>query len=583
MHFPYSIKRFSTAVVLIFCTAFTHLAFDASGQGGNDEVAWVADSTREAQGLNRFTPRSSVKGFLDAVARDRYDVAVEYIDLTGVEAEDSTAVARMVEAAFTRGDLYTLARISDDPEGSGRDDLQAGVDVVGTLSTDEGKVDILLKRVDRDVPVWLISGETVRRAVDAGGEALLIDRILPRRLQGSDWFGAPPVQWLAALILVVVAFAVARALVYLTSRALPMVWPAARKNPVSGVIRAFSLPVALYVAVWFFVFMSRELGLSIVLRQKLSLLTGLMGVTALLVLLWKLSQFAAAYTQDRMVSNGNLTGVSIVVFLRKAAKTAIVVIGILLFLSLLGVDVTAGLAALGIGGIALALGAQKTVENFVGGLMLITDRPVRVGDFCLVGDISGTVESIGMRSTRIRTNDRTVVTIPNGQFSSEKIENFAHRDRFWFHPTFGLHRATTPDQVRLVIVELQSLLYAHKLVENSSARVRLAALHQERIDIEVFSYIVTPTFDEYLEVQEDLLLRIMDLFERRGIRMAHPVKRVFVSQDEEPNAEKVSEAGTIVAAWRENNEMPLPNFPQDKIDALRNTIGFPPEGSSSGK
>src|SRR5690606_5090642 len=109
---------------------------------------------------------------------------------------------------------------------------------------------------------------------------------------------------------------------------------------------------------------------------------------------------------------------------------------------------------------------------------------------------------IGMRSTRIRTNDRTVVTIPNGQFSSEKIENFAHRDRFWFHPMFGLHRATTPDQVRLVIVELQSLLYAHKLVENSSARVRLAALHQERIDIEVFSYIVTPTFDEYLEVQE---------------------------------------------------------------------------------
>src|SRR5690606_19602519 len=120
------------------------------------------------------------------------------------------------------------------------------------------------------------------------------------------------------------------------------------------------------------------------------------------------------------------------------AKVAIVVLGAIAILGTLGFDVKTGLAALGIGGIALALGAQKTIENFVGSVTLITDQPVRVGDFCKVGAVSGTVEQIGMRSTRIRTGERSTVTIPNGQFSSDMIENFATRERHLFAPVIRL-------------------------------------------------------------------------------------------------------------------------------------------------
>src|SRR5690606_23005857 len=135
----------------------------------------------------------------------------------------------------------------------------------------------------------------------------------------------------------------------------------------------------------------------------------------------------------------------------RAAKIAIVALGIIWILGAIGVDITTGLAALGIGGLALALGAQKTIENFVGSVTLITDQPIRVGDFCSVAGTTGTIEKIGMRSTRIRTLDRTVVTIPNGEFSSSKIENYAHRDRFWFHPVIGLRYETTPDQIRYLL------------------------------------------------------------------------------------------------------------------------------------
>src|SRR5207248_1522615 len=98
-----------------------------------------------------------------------------------------------------------------------------------------------------------------------------------------------------------------------------------------------------------------------------------------------------------------------------------------------GYNTSTILAGLGVGGLAIALAAQKTIENLFGGVAVISDRPVFVGDFCRFGDQLGTVEDIGLRSTRIRTLDRTLVTVPNGQFSSITLENFSRRDKMLFH------------------------------------------------------------------------------------------------------------------------------------------------------
>ncbi len=113
------------------------------------------------------------------------------------------------------------------------------------------------------------------------------------------------------------------------------------------------------------------------------------------------------------------------------------------------------------GGIAVALAAQKTLENVFGYLMIISDHPVAEGDFCRFGDQVGTVEEFGLRSTRVRTLDRTVVTVPNAEFSAMKLENFAKRDRIRFHTVLGLRYETTPDQLRHVLVEIRRLLLSH--------------------------------------------------------------------------------------------------------------------------
>ncbi len=132
---------------------------------------------------------------------------------------------------------------------------------------------------------------------------------------------------------------------------------------------------------------------------------------------------------------------------RQVLKLTLFLVAILGVLSVWGYNINAILAGLGVGGIAIALAAQKTIEDLFGGISVISDRPVLVGDVCRFGDRTGTVMHIGLRSTRIRTPERTVITVPNGKFSSMELENISGRDKIWFHPTLNLRRDTTSEQL----------------------------------------------------------------------------------------------------------------------------------------
>src|SRR5581483_3445387 len=149
------------------------------------------------------------------------------------------------------------------------------------------------------------------------------------------------------------------------------------------------------------------------------------------------------------------------------AKICLFCIAVLVTLEQWGYNTNTILAGLGVGGLAVALAAQKTLENLFGGISVISDRPVLVGDFCQFGGQAGTVEDIGLRSTRIRTLDRTVVTIPNAQFSTMTLENFSKRDRVWFHPTLHLRRNTKPEQIREMMDAVTKILQEHAMVDAS--------------------------------------------------------------------------------------------------------------------
>jgi small-conductance mechanosensitive channel len=202
----------------------------------------------------------------------------------------------------------------------------------------------------------------------------------------------------------------------------------------------------------------RWIAPSYLLRTYLGrILTGLIY----LAIAWVLVRFIDVATTKllaAMSGRQRTSAGSVMPLARRSLKVLAIAIAILATLSSWGYDTTALLAGLGVGGLAVALAAQKTIENLFGGIALTSDKPVLVGDFCRYGDKTGTVEDIGLRSTRIRTQDRTVVTVPNAEFSSLQIENFARRDKIWFRPILQLRKDTQPAQIRSILARLRELL-----------------------------------------------------------------------------------------------------------------------------
>jgi MscS family membrane protein len=229
--------------------------------------------------------------------------------------------------------------------------------------------------------------------------------------------------------------------------------------------------------------------------------------------------------------------------------------------------------------VAVALAAQNSIENLIGGFTLFVDRPVSVGDFCRFGDKVGTVEEIGLRSTRVRTLDDTVISIPNAAFAKMELENFSQRRKIWYHPRLQLEKTSSADQVRFVLVEVRRMLYSHPRVDPDPARIRFAEFGPSSLELDVFAYVTVTDFGEYLEIAEDLNLRIMDILARGGLRLAVPAQRTLVEPDQHPDPERAQQTEKQVQSWRENHQLYLPSFPEEVIAQLRASLEYPPSGA----
>lgn len=261
------------------------------------------------------------------------------------------------------------------------------------------------------------------------------------------------------------------------------------------------------------------------------------------------------------------------------AKLA-VVIGAFLFLAeILSLPYQGVIAGLGIGGLAVALAARSTLENLIGGLTLMADKPVEVGDFCQLGDHLGVIEGIGLRSVKVRSLARTIITIPNAEFATINIENLTRRDRILLRSMIGLRYETTPDQLRWVLTEMRTLLLQHPMISAEPARVRFLGFGEHSMDVEIFAYVSTSDFNEFLAVQEDVYLRLIDIVDESGTGFAFPSMVNYLANDDGVDSERTERAETIMRELRESNDLPFPEFDLQTRKKMRDTLHYPPEGS----
>jgi MscS family membrane protein len=296
-------------------------------------------------------------------------------------------------------------------------------------------------------------------------------------------------------------------------------------------------------------------------------------------IVWRSVRWSLRRVRTRALARGHAGTGSLMLLGERILKVLIFLLGVLAVLGNLGFNMSTALAGLGIGGLAIGFGAQKTIENLFGGVSVLGDEVFRVGDVCRFGDRTGVVEDIGLRSIRIRTEERTLVAIPNGTVATINLENFSRRDKILLKTTLGLRTESKADHVRFVLAEIRKLLYSHQKVETQTVRVRLTDIAGSALSVEVVAYILTRDFNEYAAVREDLLLRVMDVMEDSGGGLALPSQTLYLGRDAGVEKTKADNAVKKVAEMREGKQLPFPDFHADEISSFKGSIEYPPSES----
>jgi MscS family membrane protein len=571
-------------IFLVVCIAASGFAVQKPGllpPGAKEAQKPAEPEVAYTDPLGRSTPQGTVFGFVKSAAQGNYDQALQYLDtkITGIRAR---TLVDAVQVILERGFSGKLAILSSKPEGNLEDNLPPSKERIGAVETPSGSLDILLERVQRgnNPPIWLFSAETLKKVPDIYRELDVrpIDSYLPKFLVNTWFLWFPLWQWLLILILIPLSFGLSTLVTRILTPLLLLFVHRVAKVRVDHHVARLTGPVRILIfalATWFISLLSRSVLMSSFWTYVALTLT-VIGATWLCVriidVVFKLKQRQLAATSSDKLSMVQLG--------TKLSKIAALIVGTFVIFYIAGINIGAVLTGLGIGGIAIAFAAQKTLENLFGGVMIISDHPVRVGDFCRAGEHMGTVENIGLRSTRIRTLERTVVSVPNGQLALMSLENFTMRDKMWFHHTLHLRYETTADQLRYILAEIRKMLYKHSKVESPSARVRLIGFGSSSLDLEVFAYLLETEYVPFLHIQEDLLLRIMDIIEASGSSLAFPSQTTYLAGDSGLDAAKSQKAIETVRQWREQGKLPFPDFSSETIREIDSKIEYPPPDSA---
>jgi MscS family membrane protein len=447
-----------------------------------------------------------------------------YIDLRSLHGTERLTtgpeLAKELEQILNRDAQFDVGALSRETEGN-RIQVVSFRDGNDTLSLTMQRT-----QLKSGTWVWLFAPDsaTIIPRIARLTSASPIEKYLPAPLVTITLFGAAIWRWIALLVLVLFAFAFSR----LFCSGILWIGEIAARRWTGGVDRSVlnSLigPLRLFLVVGAF-----HLGIAWIeppalvrfYIDRLLALAFFGGITWLGAVIVDL---VAHRLRVVLQAKHTTWSYSVLPLGSRIVKLTILVLAITSLLSAWGYNTTTILAGLGVGGLAIALAAQKTVENLFGGVSVISDRPVVVGDSCRFGDRTGVIEDIGLRSTRIRTPDRTLVSVPNAQFSSMTLENFSRRDKMWLRFVLNLRRDTTPDQVRAVLSSIGRILIGDEKVETGAVPVRFVGVGTYSLDIEVDVYILTREGTEFFRTQQDLLLRILDAVKAAGTALAIPTQ-----------------------------------------------------------
>jgi MscS family membrane protein len=480
--------------------------------------ALLSQAENKADPLGRDTPRSSVTNFLEACQDRDFAKAAQYLDLSSIpqflRSQRGPDLAQQLETVLNGDPHFSVFRLSRDPQGGVAAGDSGAARVHISSAMEGGKpVAIDLAHVAASpgaAPVWLFSAETVNEAprMTVSPETSAIARRLPPFFSTIQILETPLWKWIALLLGALLLTAISRQFDRLTAAVVRATADRLRLGSHVGWVQAMLAPVRVFICLLLFRAGLEAIGPSAIARLYVGRVAGALLVWSIAWCFTRLAGLTFARTEARMDADRRFASRSVLHLGRRTVNTAIVILAILLVLSNWGYNTATLVAGLGVGGIAIALAAQQTISNIFGGVSVIADHPIRVGEYGKFGDLLGTLEDIGLRSTRIRTLSRTVVSVPNSTLAGYNLENFASRDKILFNPILSIKRGIPEDRVRTLVENLGKMLSDHKELELVSTPVRIVGIAGGGMNLEIFCYVLTRDLNRFYTIQGDLYLAI---------------------------------------------------------------------------
>ncbi|RKZ88929.1 MAG: hypothetical protein DRQ39_01565 [Gammaproteobacteria bacterium] len=493
----------------------------------------IEDMTEEASKgpydeFNRITPRSSFINLAKSLEEKDFIRAINYLDLRNLpfttEEYDSPQIARKLAILGKRAITVDFTDLSNEPKGHSEDGLPSYRDRITTLKTQDGSVDILMQRVPRGngVFIWKVANVTVAQIpqlYDEFGYGEIGDKL-------SDFFpdytflGLEIWQFVMLLGILIIAFIISYVITFPILKILQYKQILAEHRLQKFLVGPFRFLITIIIVRILFDSISPSYITKVIFEAQTLLIVAVAWIAIGLV------GFVVSRFADRMKRNGQTDAVVLLKPATTSLKLLIILIAFLTWFDNLGYELTALLAGLGVGGIAVAMASQKSLENLIGSITIYAAQPVKVGDFCKFDTTLGIVEEIGLRSTQLRTLSRTVVSIPNSLFAHGLIENLTQRDKIQYRCHLKLSYDVTPTQMRSVLASIRELIAQNEHIDSEASRVRFIEFGDYAQELELYIFIKTTDFAQYLEYREDINLSIVDIMEQEGVKLIVPVNTV---------------------------------------------------------
>jgi len=526
-------RKWSSLILLFTCLVFAPAAFatqDAAIQPDLTETDVVED-VEFKDNLGRDTPRSSFEGFLAATEQFDFESAKQFMDLRNIPSKVSKLggeeLAKQLDFVIKRGVHIDIDHLSHKPTGQIVDGLPDYRDELGRVEMGDEELVLYMQKVpgSDDMFIWKFSNASIPlipELYDFYSYPDWVDKVRERVPEDASFLGIEAYKWVIILVVAIISLPIFWLIGFVIS------WLISRPgSPLHRPVRKlFTIPLPLFAVGLLTNALLQELGLGPTARRFVEAQT-LITIMAVWII-FSLIDFARARRRQKFVEAGRSDAHVLGRPMANAVKLFTVLAAVLIWLSNTGINITTLLAGLGIGGVALALALQKPIEDLLGAVSLYSQQPMQTGDLCKYGTVLGRIEEIGLRTTRIRTLNDTLVSVPNCIIAHGSIENYSAREKMLYHPDIPLRYDTTPQQMQAVIDGIDAMARAHEKVVTDSVRIRFTQYTENALIIKARIYVDESNFSNYLAVVSELNMSIMQIVQNTGAQFAQGAKTIML-------------------------------------------------------